>query len=113
MDKTMQFAKTKDDLVEKIKTIVGNMEIPENVRNSFVGWLAWFEAANIDLPEIQEESLFYRAFTIPNENFFAVQIWEKHPDTSQNLVRCIKTWYANKPNIQNWADEIIDKRRLA
>jgi len=110
MKKELQFAQTKENLIEKIKQIVSDMNNPTSVRNSFDEWLKWFISAKKELPEIKEPHLFYRAFTIPEEEFYAVQIWEKHPE--QPLIRCIKTWYANKLNIQNWAEEIIDKRKL-
>ena len=113
MDKALQFAKTEKDLIEKINQIVNDEKNPIVIRDAFADWLSWFKTARLPhLNDLDEEKPFYyRAFTIPNDMFCAVQIWEKHQ--TENLIRCVKTLYANKPSIQYWSENIVDRRKLA
>jgi len=112
MDKTLQFAKTKEDLIKNINQIIKDIKNPKVVREAFAEWLSWFKAAKIPhLDELKTNKLFYKAFTIPQDRFFAIQIWEKHP--TEELIRCVKTLYANKVNTQYWPEKIVEKRKTA
>ncbi len=115
MDKEFQFAKTQEKLVEKIKQIINDENNPKYVRSAFKSWLEWFAFLNTqikknvfkDLPE--ESNLFYRAFVIPKQEFYAIQIWEKHQTLP--LVRCVKTLYANKLDETNWTENVVPENR--
>jgi alpha-L-arabinofuranosidase len=113
MDRALQFSKTQSNLIEKINQIVNDVNNPREVRNSFAEWLDWFKSLkNVKLKDLQESNPFhYRAFTIPDEKFFAVQIWEKHP--TENLIRCSRTLFANKVSVKYWADKVEDNRKIA
>ena len=117
MDKELQFAKTQEKLVEKVGQIIRSETYPKYVRDAFKSWLEWFAFLNKKIKSnvfrdlTNESAKFYRAFVIPSENFYAIQVWERHPN--RPLARCVETLYANKVNPTNWTENVIDNRKRA
>ena len=118
MDKELQFAKNKKDLEKKIREIVADDKNSEYVRSAFKAWLEWYIFLNKKIKDAifnndldPNSNQFYRAFVIPAQNFYAIQIWEKYPKTA--MLRCVKTLYANKLDMTYWTKNVYDNRKRA
>jgi hypothetical protein len=100
------YSKNKGDLFQKITMLINSNDIETKYKDALSSWMKWFEFNydRINLPVIQEISLFYRAY-YESPNTFAIQLWKEESGISV----CKGTVYSNSPiNDQNGYIDLLN-----
>lgn len=109
MDKKLTLAKTYKKLEKQVQQIINNTKELQITCDAYANWLKWFRYGkqyNFLRYHELERFEYYRAFVVPAQNFYAVQVWERHP--KKDIMRCVTTLNANKLDTVNWCKGIFE-----